>query len=54
MSDPTEAIRRQRLVEINVDPGSWEALEAKRTKVDTHARTARTGRWASWYVALLD
>jgi hypothetical protein len=29
MSDPTEPIRRQRLVEINSEPGSREALEAK-------------------------
>lgn len=29
MSDPTEAIRRQRLAEINLVPGSREALEAE-------------------------
>jgi hypothetical protein len=29
MSDPTEAARRERLVEINAEPGSREALEAK-------------------------
>ena len=28
MSDPTETIRRQRLAEINLVPGSREALEA--------------------------
>lgn len=28
MPDPTETIRRQRLEEINVQPGSREALEA--------------------------
>ena len=28
MSDPTEEMRRTRLVEINADPGSREALEA--------------------------
>ena len=28
MSDPTESIRRERLAEINVAPGSREALEA--------------------------
>ena len=28
MNDPTETIRRQRLAEINVVPGSREALEA--------------------------
>jgi hypothetical protein len=29
MSDPTEALRRERLVEINAEPGSREALEAQ-------------------------
>jgi hypothetical protein len=29
VSDPTEPIRRERLVEINAEPGSREALEAK-------------------------
>lgn len=29
MDDPTEPIRRVRLAEINTDPGSREALEAK-------------------------
>lgn len=29
MSDPTEAIRRQRVAEINLEPGSREALEAQ-------------------------
>jgi hypothetical protein len=29
MSDPTEAARRQMLVEINAEPGSRQALEAK-------------------------
>lgn len=29
MSDPTEPIRRQRLAEINAEPGSREALEAE-------------------------
>jgi hypothetical protein len=33
MSDPTEAIRRERLVEINAAPGSREALEAKHGQV---------------------
>jgi hypothetical protein len=33
MTDPTEDIRRQMLVEINVDPGSREALEAKHGQV---------------------
>lgn len=29
MKDPTEAIRRERLAEINTEPGSREALEAQ-------------------------
>ena len=29
MQDPTETIRRERLVEINAEPGSREALEAQ-------------------------
>jgi hypothetical protein len=29
MTDPTETIRRQRLVEINVKPGGREDLEAR-------------------------
>jgi hypothetical protein len=29
MKDPTETIRRERLVEINAVPGSKEALEAR-------------------------
>jgi hypothetical protein len=29
MSDPTEAARRERLAEINTEPGSREALEAQ-------------------------
>ena len=29
MTDPTEPIRRQRLAEINAEPGSREALEAQ-------------------------
>jgi hypothetical protein len=29
MNDPTETLRRERLVEINTEPGSREALEAK-------------------------
>jgi hypothetical protein len=35
MSDPTETIRRQRLVEINAEPGSREALEAQHGQVWT-------------------
>jgi hypothetical protein len=35
MPDPTEAIRRQRLVEINAEPGSREALEAQHGAVWT-------------------
>lgn len=33
MSDPTESIRRQRLAEINAEPGSREALEAQHGEV---------------------
>ena len=33
MNDPTETIRRERLVEINAAPGSREALEAKHGQV---------------------
>jgi hypothetical protein len=29
LNDPTEAARRQRLAEINAEPGSREALEAR-------------------------
>ena len=29
MNDPTEAARRERLAEINAEPGSREALEAE-------------------------
>jgi hypothetical protein len=29
MSDPTESLRRERLAEINADPGSREALVAQ-------------------------
>ncbi len=35
MSDPTEPLRRQRLVEINAAPGSRETLEARYGKVWT-------------------
>lgn len=33
MSDATEPYRRQRLAEINLEPGSREALEAEHGKV---------------------
>lgn len=33
MTDPTESIRRQRLAEINAEPGSREALEAEHGQV---------------------
>lgn len=33
MSDPTESIRRQRLADINAEPGSREALEAEHGQV---------------------
>ena len=35
MIDPTEPIRRERLVEINAQPGTRETLEAKYGKVWT-------------------
>jgi hypothetical protein len=33
VNDPAEALRRQRLAEINAEPGSREALEARYGKV---------------------
>ena len=33
MSDPTEALRRERLAEINAQPNSREALEAEHGQV---------------------
>ena len=40
MTDPTEPIRRERLNEINAEPGSREALEAVYGQVwDTHQLT---------------
>ena len=33
MNDPTEAIRRQQVAEINLQPGSREALEAEHGQV---------------------
>ncbi len=42
MNDPTEAIRRERLVEINAEPGSREALEAQYGEVlDTAELTSK-------------
>jgi hypothetical protein len=35
MTDPTESIRRQRLAEINAEPGSRTALEAQYGRVWT-------------------
>lgn len=35
MSDPTETVRRQRVMEINLQPGSREALEAQHGQVWT-------------------
>ena len=35
MNDATESIRRQRVAEINLEPGSREALEAKHGQVWT-------------------
>ena len=40
MNDPTEAARRERLAEINAEPGSREALEAQYGQVwDTQQLT---------------
>lgn len=33
MNDPTETLRRQRVMEINLQPGSREALEAQHGQV---------------------
>jgi hypothetical protein len=41
MPDPSEAIRRQRLVEINAQPGSREALEAQHGQVWTTEELSR-------------
>jgi hypothetical protein len=41
MPDPTEAPRRQRLAEINAQPGSREALEAEYGKVWDTGELAR-------------
>jgi hypothetical protein len=35
MTDPTEPLRRQRMAEINAEPGSKEALEAQYGKTWT-------------------
>lgn len=35
MSDPTETLRRHRVMEINLQPGSREALEAQHGQVWT-------------------
>ncbi len=41
MADPTEAPRRQRLAEINAEPGSREALEAEYGEVWDTGELAR-------------
>lgn len=41
MSDPTEAIRRQRVAEINAEPGSREALELQYGQVWTTQELGR-------------
>ena len=41
MNDPTEDIRRSRLAEINLMPGSREALEAKHGQVWSTAELTR-------------
>lgn len=40
MPDPTEPLRRERLAEINAQPGTREALEAQYGKVWTTAELA--------------
>ena len=41
MNDPTESVRRERLTEINAEPGSREALESQHDQVwDTKELTA--------------
>jgi hypothetical protein len=40
MTDPTEMNRRQRLAEINAEPGSREALEVQHGKVWTTSELA--------------
>jgi hypothetical protein len=41
MGDPTESIRRERLNEINAEPGSREALEAEYGQVWTTQELGR-------------
>jgi len=41
MPDPTEPIRRERLAEINAQPGSREALEAQYGQVWTTAELSK-------------
>jgi hypothetical protein len=41
MDDPTEAVRRQRLAEINAEPGSRETLEAECGQVWDTSELAR-------------
>jgi hypothetical protein len=41
MSDPTESARRERLVEINVEPGSRAALESQYGQVWDTTELAR-------------
>jgi hypothetical protein len=41
LNDPTEAIRRERLAEINAVPGSREALEAEHGQVWTTSELGR-------------
>ena len=44
MDDPTEDIRRQRLVEINAEPGSREALKPNTARSGTGTNWAETSR----------
>ena len=41
MNDPTETIRRERLAEINAEPGSREALERQHGQVWTTEQLAQ-------------
>ena len=41
MNDPTEAIRRERLAEINAEPGSRESLERQHGQVWTTEQLAQ-------------
>lgn len=53
MKDQTETIRRERLVEINAEPGSREALEGQYGQVwDTQELGKEFKSSASWHRSL--